>query len=89
MECDIPQLDCSSSYNDLLEAMGTQQYWVRFFMRPCCPPPGEDTARNLIEHLKTDIDACGNFSPEERTSLQEAIDSGLDWYLKLGVRRTV
>ena len=88
MRCDIPKLDGSSSYEDLREAMSTQQYWVRFFMRPCCPPPGEDTARNLIDHLKSDVRARTDFSEEQRTSLEQLIDSRLDWYLKLPVRHT-
>ena len=88
MQCDIPELDSSSSYEDLHAAMSTQQYWVRFFMRPCCPPPGEDTARSQIEHLKSDVQARTDFSEDQRASLEQLIDSRLDWYLKLPVRHT-
>ncbi len=44
-ECEIPSPGDQESYEDLRDAMQSQTYWIRFFMRPCCPPPGEDTAR--------------------------------------------
>lgn len=88
MQCDVPSIDTQSSFEDLLAAMQTQQYWVRFFMRPCCPPSGESTARSLVEHLKSDIQARDDLSAEEQGVLKGIIDSRLDWYLGLPVRHT-
>lgn len=88
MECEIVSIDGEESYEDLKEAMQAQTYWVRFFMRPCCPPPGESTARSLVEHLKLDIDARADFTEAQRADLKEIIDDRLEWYLTLPVRHT-
>ena len=88
MECAIPDLQLDEGYDGLMEAFRTQNYWVKFFMRPCCPPPGESTARNLIDHLKTDIDARDDFSEGEKGALKAIADERLAWYLALPLRRT-
>lgn len=87
-ECEIPSLGDQESYEDLRDAMQAQTYWVRFFMRPCCPPPGEDTARALIARLKDEIDERADMTDEQRADLKSIIDGRLDWYLSLPVRHT-
>lgn len=57
-------------------------------MRPCCPPPGESTARNLIGRLKGDLDARADFTDEQRAELKAIVDERLEWYLKLPVKHT-
>lgn len=89
MECPIPDTGFDESYEGLMDAFETQNYWVKFFMRPCCPPPGEETARSLIEHLKSDIDAKDNFTDGQKSTLKSIADEKLEWYLTLPVRRTV
>ena len=51
-----PSIGDRESYEDLRDAMQAQTYWVRFFIRPCCLRPSEDTARALVERLKGEID---------------------------------
>lgn len=87
-ECEVITIGAEESYEDLKEAMKAQTYWVRFFMRPCCPPPGESTARSLVERLKLDIDARDDFTEEQRADLKGVIDGRLEWYLTLPVRHT-
>lgn len=88
MECEIPSIQEEESYEELKASFGTQKYWVRFFMRPCCPPPGESTARSLIDHLKDDLDRREDMTVEQRDELKGMADERLDWYLKLPVRHT-
>lgn len=88
MECAVPDLKLDEGYDALMDAFQTQNYWVKFFIRPCCPPPGEATARNLAEHLKDDIDARSEFSEGEKRSLKAIVDERLEWYLALPLRRT-
>ena len=76
-ECEIPSLGDQESYEDLRDAMQAQTYWVRFFMRPCCPPPGEDAARSLVERLKGEIDERSDMSEEQRADLKSIIDGRL------------
>ncbi|MGN0073266.1 MAG: hypothetical protein ACI36W_05665 [Coriobacteriales bacterium] len=72
---------------ELKEAFGTQQYWLRFFVRPCCPAPGMDAARERIDHLKLDIDAREDMTSEQREELKATADEWLEWYSTLGVRK--
>lgn len=88
VDCEIPTLDENASFEDLVASFNTQSYWVRFFMRPCCPAPGESTARSLVARLKADVDARGDFAEDEKATLKAMIDERLSWYLKLPVRHT-
>lgn len=88
MDCEVPTVGQDASFEELMDAFGTQSYWVRFFMRPCCPAPGESTARDQIAHLKADLEAHEGLTEEERATLSKKIDEGLAWYLKLPVRHT-
>lgn len=87
MQCEV-EFDSSqqSSFEELREAMGTQKYWLRFFVRPCCPAPGMTEARARIEHLKSDIDAREDMTPEQRDELKALADERLEWYGTLNVR---
>lgn len=89
MECEVPSISQEESFEELLEGMQTQQYWVRFFMRPCCPAPGEAAARFQTERLKDELSLREDFTEEQRDQLISLIDERLQWYLSLPVRRTV
>lgn len=88
MKCAIPQTSMNEPFEDLLDSFNSQSYWVRFFMRPCCPPPGEATARDQIDHLKSDIDSRQDLPKGQRDMLKHIADDRLEWYLKLPVRHT-
>lgn len=88
MKCEIPDAGLDDSFDSLRESFESQNYWVRFFMRPCCPPPGESTARNLVEHLKSDIDSRQDFTKEQKDQLKRMAADRLEWYLRLPVRHT-
>ncbi|MGN0073384.1 MAG: hypothetical protein ACI36W_06305 [Coriobacteriales bacterium] len=87
MQCEV-EFDNGqqSSFEELKAAMLTQQYWLRFFVRPCCPAPGMSEARKRIEHLKSDIDARGDMTPQQRAELKGLADEHLEWYSTLNVR---
>lgn len=88
MKCDVPSNRIDESYESIKEGMSTQNYWVRFFMRPCCPPPGPDAARFQIDHLKESLDAREDLTEEQREELKAIAEERLDWYLTLPVRHT-
>ena len=83
-ECEIPSPGDQESYEDLRDAMQSQTYWIRFFMRPS-PPPGEDTAR-ARRASEGEIDERSDMSEEQRADLKSIIDGRLEWYLSLSVR---
>lgn len=87
-ECPVPTIEAEASYAELKESLQSQGYWVRFFMRPCCPPPGESTARSQIERLKADLDTRSDMTGAQKDELKGIMDEKLDWYLKLPVRHT-
>lgn len=86
MKCDIPTRHVDESYEAVKAGMQTQNYWVRFFMRPCCPAPDEQTARHQIGHLKEDLDSRTDMTEEQREELKSIADERLEWYLTLPVR---
>ncbi|MCQ2751790.1 MAG: hypothetical protein MJ189_01640 [Coriobacteriales bacterium] len=79
---------CEATFNELKEAMQKPIYWVKFFMRPCCPAPGMHQANYMIDKLKSEVDARGDFNIQEQTELKQLIDGGLEWYKKTGVRKS-
>lgn len=88
MKCEVPARVTDESYESIKAGMETQNYWVRFFMRPCCPPPGAQAARHQIEHLKEELDAKADLTENQREELKAIADERLEWYLTLPVRHT-
>lgn len=87
MQCEIDTNQTEGTFEELKEAMSTQQYWLRFFIRPCCPAPGMNAARERVEHLKNDIDAHEGMTPAQREELKAIADERLVWYGGLSVRK--
>lgn len=88
MECEIPTINTDLSYDAIKEELSSQQYWVRFFMRPCCPPAGDKAAHDMTDRLKAEIDACTDFTDAEREELVGLVDEHLKWYLGLSIRHS-
>ena len=86
-QCEIETSHSEGSFEELKEAMAAQKYWLRFFIRPCCPAPGMHAAAERIEHLKSDIDAREDMTPQQRDELKAICDERLQWYGTLAVRK--
>ena len=86
-QCQIETGHSEGSFEELKEAMAAQKYWLRFFIRPCCPAPGMHAAAQRIEHLKSDIDAREDMTPQQRDELKAICDERLQWYGTLAVRK--
>lgn len=83
--CEIPSLEGTQAFEDLRAEMQKDLYWVRFFARPCCPAPDAAGATVMLEHLKRDVEAREDFSPEQKQVLCDIIDERNEWYPTCGL----
>ena len=86
-ECKIGSQTEGASFDELIEAMGDDLYWVRFFARPCCPAPDVEGAVAMLDRLAGEVDANGAFTPDQKQKLREVIESRKEWYPKSGLCR--
>lgn len=87
-ECRIDGQTAGAGFDELMEAMADDLYWVRFFARPCCPAPDLEGAVGMLDRLAGEVDARDDFTPGQQQALREAIESRKEWYPKSGLCRT-
>ena len=86
-ECKIEDRVSGSEFDELLQAMQGDMYWVRFFARPCCPAPDLEGAAEMLDHLIGDVEAREDFTPEQKAELSSVIESRKQWYATSGLCR--
>lgn len=86
-ECRIDGHTQGASYEELMEAMKDDLYWVRFFARPCCPAPDLEGAVSMLDRLAGEVQACPDYTPEQKRALCDRIEARKDWYPKSGLCR--
>lgn len=87
-ECRVNGQTESSRYEDLVEAMQDDLYWVRFFARPCCPAPDLNSAEQMLDRLAGEVEARNDFTPEQKRTLCDTIESRKAWYATSGLCRS-
>ena len=87
-ECKVEGQAIESVYDQLVNEMQSDSYWIRFFVRPCCPAPNLEGACSMLDHLKSDVDARDDFTDEQKATLHEIIESRKEWYPTSGLCRT-
>lgn len=87
-ECRIDGHTQGSGFDELIEAMQDDMYWVRFFARPCCPAPDLQGAEGMLDRLAGEVDLRDDFSDEQKQALRGAIESRKEWYPRSGLCRT-
>ena len=75
-ECRIDGQTEGAGFDELIEAWKDDLYWIRFFVRPCCPAPDLEGAKGMLDRLAGEVDARSDFTPEQKRELREAIDDG-------------
>ena len=82
--CAVPAADWSAlegSYDEVAKRLSDDAVWVRFFgVRPCCPAPGYEKARELVGELKSKVSGLDGITGDERRALQDMADARLEWY---------
>ena len=85
--CAVPSTDPKATFQELYDDMGTDAYWIRFFVRPCCPAPGLDAAMAMLDKLAAEAAAREDFTPEERERIIALIEGRKEWYPRSGLYR--
>ena len=86
-ECKVENRSEGASFEELVEAMGDDLYWIRFFARPCCPAPDLEGAAGMLDRLAGEVQARADFSAEEKDALCAIVEARKDWYAESGLCR--
>lgn len=85
--CQIGVEPINEEFQTLYDEMQLDKYWIRFFVRPCCPAPSLEGAYELLDKLKGEVYANDGFTDEQKDQLAEVIEGRKDWYGKSGLCR--
>ncbi|MCI9129872.1 MAG: hypothetical protein HFJ65_06160 [Eggerthellaceae bacterium] len=81
MQCEINTYDTKDvTYEEAAEAYADRKFWVSFFVRPCCPPPGGETAKKQLDIQRDMVREHPVFTDEQKQHLLSLIDDGEAWY---------
>ena len=86
-ECRIDGQTEGAGFDELIEAWKNDLYWIRFFVRPCCPAPDLEGAIGMLDRLAGEVDARADFTPEQKRELREVIEARKEWYPTSGLCR--
>lgn len=68
------------AFEEAKESYGSRKFWVSFFVRPCCPPPGAKIASRQLDMQRAMVNAREDFTAEQKAELISLIDEGEAWY---------
>ena len=77
----------NEEFSALYAEMQKNAYWIRFFVRPCCPAPALEGACEMLDKLKGEVNAHAGFSAEQKAQLAELIEARKEWYPTSGLCR--
>ena len=86
-EASAPALGDQGSFEELVEAMAKDAYWIRFFARPCCPAPDLEGAAKMLDKLKAEALARTDLDAGQRQQLADLIEGRKAWYATSGLCR--
>ena len=86
-ECRIDGQTEGAGFDELIEAWKDDLYWIRFFVRPCCPAPDGEAALGRLERPAGEADARADFTSEQKRELPEVIEARKQWYPTSGLCR--
>ena len=86
--CKVDGAASGASFDELVDEMQGDLYWVRFFARPCCPAPDLEGAEKMLDRLKAEVDGRGDFTDGQRARLRDMIEARKAWYAGSGLCRT-
>ena len=87
-KCKIGGQTNGSNFEELMEVMSGDLYWIRFFARPCCPAPDLEGAVSMLDRLAGEVDSREDFSADEKQALHDVIEAREEWYPSSGLCRT-
>lgn len=85
--CAVGADKVEGAFQELCEAMQKDSYWIRFFVRPCCPAPSFEGACERLDKLAHEACSRDDFTAEQKDQLVELIESRKAWYASSGLCR--
>ncbi len=85
--CAIGNDKVEGEFQDLYAAMQKDAYWIRFFVRPCCPAPSLEGAHEMLDKLIAEVGAHETFSDDQKDRIAELIEGRKTWYASSGLCR--
>lgn len=85
--CEIGTTPIESEFQTLYNEMQLDKYWIRFFVRPCCPAPSHEGACDMLDKLKGEVMSHDSFTEEQKEQLAATIESRKEWYGRSGLCR--
>ena len=82
--CDVPGAwdALEGTFEEVRERFMQDTTWIRFYVRPCCPPPGRRVAEGRTDELIEQIAMLDRFTDEQRAELLGMARSRFEWYCK-------
>lgn len=81
----VPAPAQEGSFDELWAAMQEDSYWIRFFVRPCCPAPALDGAVEMLDKLRGEVMAQDSFTDDQKQQLAALIEARKEWYPTSGL----
>lgn len=85
--CAIGNDKVEGEFQELYTAMQKDSYWIRFFVRPCCPAPSLEGACEMLDKLIGEVKGHETFSDEQKAQIIEHIEGRKTWYASSGLCR--
>ena len=85
--CEVSSPSVNEEFDALYAEMQKNAYWIRFFVRPCCPAPSLEGAHERLDKLKSEVNAHEGFSAKQKDALCGLIEARKDWYATSGLCR--
>ena len=80
-EDEIEQLLLTSSFKEIMQQMETDRFWLRIFIRPCCPRPNAKGAHLKVEGLRSILASRLDLTQDQQSELSALIESRENWYV--------
>lgn len=68
------------TYDELVSDMESDTFWIKFFIRPCCPKPDAKNADRHLNNLRKELDALSEIDSTQKSTLLSLVDKGGNWY---------
>ena len=85
--CEVQLTSGSSSFQELVDDMAKDSYWIRFFCRPCCPAPDLEGAIKMLDKLAAEASSNEAFDDGQKQRIIALIEESKAWYPNSGLCR--
>lgn len=81
-ELEMEQLLQKAPFTEVEQQLESDRFWLKVFIRPCCPRPTERAARIKVEGLCSILSERDDFTEEQQASLLSLIEKREAWYIE-------